>query len=156
MKKKKKTLSDQLKAGIKTMKKKTIRKLLVTVVLPGAAAALGTAAVKTFLRVKLRQIAAKAEPADENDSESGTAQGETELAEGNDSESGTAQGETEPAAPQGASDSSAVQNGTDPAAPRGASDSGRTKSAPRREPVVLETSRPEFITPEPVETTICR
>lgn len=125
MKKKKNTKDGIAARQIRTMKKKAVKKILVTVVLPGAATLLATATVKIFLRMQLRQIAQHTEPEGEEDG------GDISAQTGDD------------VSAQAGGSASAKNDGGAPA-----------KAA--RVPVVLETSRPEFVTPEPVPTTTIR
>ncbi len=155
MKKKKNTKDGIAARQIRTMKKKAVKKILVTVVLPGAATLLATATVKIFLRMQLRQIAQHTEPEGEEDGGDISAQtGDDVSAQAGGSASAK---NDDGAAAQADSDVSAQTGGSSSAKNDGgaAQNTGAPAKA-ARVPVVLETSRPEFVTPEPVPTTTIR
>lgn len=156
---KKKTAADILASRVSKLKRKAVKKVLVTVVLPGAITVLGTAAVKTWLRVMLRRVGENTEPeahgdggdgrdGDASRKESRSTQDEPIGTDGDRTDDGrTGDAKTDDAKTDDAKTDDAKTDDI----PRDCGEMGNARPEPV--PVMLPTFRPEFVTPEPVSVT---
>ncbi len=169
-----------IKAAKKKLKKKAFRmkaKIILSVVLPGLIVLLGTAAARIFLRMALRRAGSgiKAGPREKThkkEHKSGILEwpAHEDAAEKAADSEGAAEKTAGPkgtevsaaenaAGPEGAAESSTAGAGpeTTDTECAGTTDAAVTVAADqpaqiKPEPVVLESSRPEFVTPEAVQT----
>lgn len=145
-----------MKAAKKKLKKKAFRmkaKIILSVVLPGLIVLLGTAAARIFLRMALRKAGSRIktdlrEKTHKKEHKSGILEWPA-----HEDAAGKAAG------PETAAESSTAGAGLErmDAAGAGTTDAAGTVAADepaqiKPEPVVLESSRPEFVTPEAVQT----
>lgn len=150
-----KTNTDPIQAWMKILKKKLKKrafrmkvKIVLSVVLPGAIVLLGTATARIFLRMALRKAGSGIKTDLKEKKQKKTKRGDGILAwPEHEDAAGTVSNPEE-------SDTECI--GRSDAETTDAADAVNAAESIRPEPVVLESSRPDFVTPETAETEVLK